>query len=49
MGDFSVSIKVKEEDSNWWFSGVYGPNSYTKRNLFWDELACLWSICGLRW
>ncbi|POO01038.1 AP endonuclease 1, binding site, partial [Trema orientale] len=50
LGDFSVSILVEGDgETNWWFTGVYGPYSYNSRDNFWDELAGLWSLCGDRW
>ncbi|KAK9934053.1 hypothetical protein M0R45_021214 [Rubus argutus] len=50
IGAFSVSIKIKGLDGNdWWLSGVYGPNSFRERKLFWEELAGLYGLCGRRW
>lgn len=50
VGQFSVSIKLGKGMSFWWLTGVYyGPNSYRKREVFWDELAGLGSICELNW
>lgn len=50
LGEFSVTIKDEEEEGEfWWLLGFYGPNHYNKRNLFWDELVGLWSLCGQSW
>ena len=49
LGEFSVSVLIEDENEKWWFTGVYGPNSYRGRDLFWDELAGLRSICGDNW
>ena len=49
MGEFSVSIKIKEDKGDWWLTGVYGPNSYKSRSEFWDELAGLSEMCGPNW
>ncbi|XP_062083441.1 uncharacterized protein LOC133789680 [Humulus lupulus] len=50
VGDFSISICVKAEGKDpWWFSGVYGPVAYGKRDSFWDELARLSIICEDKW
>ena len=49
VGDFSVLILIEDEREKWWFTGVYGPTSYTCRGLFWDEMAGLGSICGNKW
>ncbi|XP_062097049.1 uncharacterized protein LOC133803120 [Humulus lupulus] len=50
VGDFSVSIYLVAEGKElWWFSGVYGPVVYGKRESFWDELAGLSAICGNNW
>ena len=47
VGSFSVSIKMKTDNSEeWWFSRIYGPPSTSSRGEFWDELVCLWEICG---
>ena len=50
LGEFSVSILVEMEgNSNWWFSGVYGPSKARFRDRFWDELVGLSSLCGDKW
>ena len=49
IGEFSVSVLIEDEREKWWFTGVYGPNSYNSRGLFWDEMAGLVSICGDKW
>ena len=49
VGEFSVSVKVKEDKGEWWLTGVYGPNSCHRRDEFWVELAGLSEICGPRW
>ena len=49
LGDFSVSVLIEEEEEKWWFTGVYGPSSYSSRGLFWDELAGFGSICRNKW
>ena len=38
---FTLSCKFKcvESDLEWMFSGVYGPNRDSDRNLLWEELA----------
>ena len=49
VGEFSVSIKIKDDKGKWWLLGVYGPNSSYKRSEFWDELGGLSEFCGSRW
>ena len=34
IGDFLVSVLIEDETEKWWFTGVYGPNSYNSRGLF---------------
>ncbi|KAK9942585.1 hypothetical protein M0R45_008239 [Rubus argutus] len=35
--------------TNWWLSGVYGPNKAREREDFWQELAGLYGLCEPRW
>ncbi|XP_073059743.1 uncharacterized protein [Primulina eburnea] len=50
IGDFSVSIEIEGCDqSKWWFSAIYRPVQSRQRELFWDELVGLESICGDKW
>ena len=49
VGDFSVSIEIVQDNSSWWFSGVYGPCRVEGRRDFWDELAGLGALCGENW
>ena len=49
VGNFSISICMKMDNSEWWFLGIYGPPSVSSRGEFWDELAGLWEICGRNW
>ena len=49
VGEFTVSIQIKDDKGEWWFSGVYGPNFSYKRSEFWDELGGLSEYCGSRW
>lgn len=48
--EFSVSIEICwEENIKWWFSAIYGPCKPREREMLWDELAGLRSICGNNW
>ncbi|XP_075475211.1 uncharacterized protein LOC142505954 [Primulina tabacum] len=50
IGNFSVCIEIRwKDETNWWFTSVYGPCNPRDRDLFWDELAGLCSICGDKW
>ncbi|XP_062073105.1 uncharacterized protein LOC133777487 isoform X1 [Humulus lupulus] len=50
VGEFTVSIRIVAEGKYpWWFTGVYGPVIYGRRESFWDELAGLQVICGSHW
>ena len=50
IGEFSTSIRVQlEEESSWWFTGVYGLTKACFRDSFWDELAGLSVVCGEQW
>lgn len=50
IGNYSVSIKIMEEDNiMWWLSGVYGPATYHNREEFWEELAALFGLCEGNW
>ena len=49
VGWFSVSCKLKnvEDQFEWAFTGIYGPNSDLDRWLLWEELAGIrnwWSV-----
>ncbi|XP_075497891.1 uncharacterized protein LOC142535418 [Primulina tabacum] len=50
IGNISVSVQIKwKEGTNWWFSAIYGPCNPRNRDLFWDEIAGLHSICWNNW
>lgn len=50
IGEYSVSIEILwKENLKWWFSAIYGPCKPREREMFWDELAGLRSICGDKW
>ncbi|XP_073066025.1 uncharacterized protein [Primulina eburnea] len=50
IGNFSASIKIQwNDDIFWWFTAIYGPCNSRNRELLWDELAGLNSICGENW
>ncbi|XP_073291110.1 uncharacterized protein [Primulina huaijiensis] len=50
IGEFSVSIEIEGSDQiRWWFSAIYGPVHSRQRELFWEEIAGLHSICGDKW
>ena len=51
VGHFSVSCKFKNIDDQfeWAFIGVYGPNLNKRRRLMWEELIGLISWCDLPW
>ena len=50
LGEFLASILVDiEGSSSWWFSGVYGPSKTCFRDRFYDELARLPTLYGVKW
>jgi exonuclease III len=51
IGLFSVSCKFKcvEEQNEWAFSGVYGPQTDRERRLMWEELSGLASWWSTSW
>ena len=49
VGEFIVSIQIKDDKGEWWLSRVYGPNSSYKKSDFWYELGGLSEYCGSRW
>lgn len=50
IGDFSVSIQIDDPKGiQWWFLGIYGPNKFSMKNQFWDELAGLGTVCWRNW
>ena len=50
-GVFTLSCKFKcmESDLEWMYSGVYGPNRDSDKNLLWEELADIGSWWSLPW
>jgi hypothetical protein len=51
VGQYSVSCKFKTvmDQSEWMFSGVYGPNLDSERQGLWDELAGVKSWWDVPW
>ena len=50
VGEFSLSIRFRNLDnSEWWLTGVYGPNRPSRRKDFWEELAGLFGLCSPNW
>jgi hypothetical protein len=50
-GQFSISCRFKnvQDQFDWAFSGVYGPNLDVDRSILWDELAGVRSWWGVPW
>jgi hypothetical protein len=50
-GQFSISCRFKkvQEQFEWAFSGVYGPNVDADRFILWEELAGIRSWWGVLW
>ena len=50
-GEFTLSCKFKcvEDECEWMFSGVYGPNRDSDRKLLWEELSGIGSWWSLPW
>ena len=51
VGKFSLSCKFQcvEDQSEWVFSGVYGPQTGRERRELWDELSGVFSWWGSPW
>jgi exonuclease III len=51
IGQYSVSCKFQnvEDQFEWAFSGVYGPNTDSDRHFMWDELSGVCSWWGVPW
>ena len=51
VGRFSISFKFKnvEDQFEWAFNGIYGPNSTHDQRLLWEELAGIRSWWSMPW
>jgi hypothetical protein len=51
MGQYSISCKFRNvlDQTDWAFSGVYGPNINRERDFMWEELAGVASWWGVLW
>lgn len=49
IGDFSVSIHVRRDGEDWWFTGIYDPTKSLAMGSFWYEIVGLWVVCGGNW
>uniref|UniRef100_A0A2N9HJW1 Reverse transcriptase domain-containing protein n=1 Tax=Fagus sylvatica TaxID=28930 RepID=A0A2N9HJW1_FAGSY len=51
VGQYSISCKFRNvlDQTDWAFSGVYGPNINRERDIMWEELAGVASWWGVPW
>jgi hypothetical protein len=51
VGQYSISCKFRNvlDQTDWAFSGVYGPNINSERDIMWEELAGVASWWGVPW
>lgn len=43
------SVRCRNIDNEWWLFGVYGPNSFGRRQEWWEQPVGLYGLCYSNW